>query len=495
MNRFHLTLLSLVLASLACQTVLPNPTAIPTSTARPLPPTTTPLPASPTPTLAATPTPGAITRPQPTPFSTTPSGVRYCAYQPGVSIPAQMPPEVLQSPTHEPFPTSAPPQPSQVSADTTTHQLSVFEDLWQVVKDNYLYSDFNGHDWDAIGDQYRALIQGGLSDEDFYSAMDAMIFELGDEHSQYQSPQSVKEEEASFAGNNDYVGIGVLHTFLGDRSVIIFTFPDSPAREAGLLPHDSIVAVNGTPVANIENGISSVIRGPEGTEVTISVARPGAENFDLTLIRRRITGAAPIDYCLVPGPRRIAYIFLPGLDDATFPEQLRVALENMTMDGPLDGLVLDNRQNGGGGSDIFEESIGLFTHGTVGYFVNRQGKDPLRITAEDVGGSQTLPMVVLVGLDTVSFGEIMSGALQNSGRALVVGQTTLGNVEILYGYDFDDGSRAWVAHDTFQPVNLENGLWEKTGIVPDVSVPTRWDLFTEATDPALAKAVELLSQP
>jgi C-terminal processing protease CtpA/Prc len=89
----------------------------------------------------------------------------------------------------------------------------------------------------------------------------------------------------------------------------------------------------------------------------------------------------------------------------------------------------------------------------------------------------------------------MSGVLQNSGRARVVGQTTLGNVEILWGYDFDDSSRVWLAHETFQPVDLPNGIWEKTGIVPDVLVPTRWDLFSEATDPALAKAVELLSQP
>ncbi|MGQ0604317.1 MAG: hypothetical protein ACT4QE_21755, partial [Anaerolineales bacterium] len=79
-----------------------------------------------------------------------------------------------------------------------------------------------------------------------------------------------------------------------------------------------------------------------------------------------------------------------------------------------------------------------------------------------------------------------------AGRAVIVGQTTYGNVERLYATEFEDGSRAWIASETFEPNGETNGVWEETGIVPDYLVPTRWDLFTEATDPALAKAVELL---
>ncbi|MEZ4672092.1 MAG: hypothetical protein R3E39_29655 [Anaerolineae bacterium] len=77
----------------------------------------------------------------------------------------------------------------------------------------------------------------------------------------------------------------------------------------------------------------------------------------------------------------------------------------------------------------------------------------------------------------------------------IIGVTPLGNVERLRRCDLEDDSRAWLASETFQPLNLVNGIWEETGIVPDVLLPTRWDLFTEATDPALAKAVELLQQP
>src|SRR5690606_33776243 len=135
--------------------------------------------------------------------------------------------------------------------------------------------------------------------------------------------------------------------------------------------------------------------------------------------------------------------------------------------------------------------LSLFTEGTVGYFVSRDETRPFEIEAEDVGGSQDVPLVVLVGVATASFGEVMSGVLQNSDGAVVMGETSPGNVETLWGYEFENGARVWLAFATFQPVGLDVAVWEDTGIVPDVEVPTRWDLFTEATDPALAAAVDL----
>jgi C-terminal processing protease CtpA/Prc len=116
----------------------------------------------------------------------------------------------------------------------------------------------------------------------------------------------------------------------------------------------------------------------------------------------------------------------------------------------------------------------------------------MELQPEDVGGSQTVPLVV--GGPNVSYGEIMSGVLRVAGRAQIVGEATLGNVEQLRAYDFEDGSRAWIASATFEPLNQSNGVWEETGIIPDVAVPTRWDLFTEANDPALAAALEILTQ-
>jgi carboxyl-terminal processing protease len=101
---------------------------------------------------------------------------------------------------------------------------------------------------------------------------------------------------------------------------------------------------------------------------------------------------------------------------------------------------------------------------------------------------------VLVGPNTVSFGEIFSGILKDQGRATLIGETTEGNVEILWGYNFEDGSRAWIAHDTFEPVNHPEWDWEHDGIIVDIEVPADWDEFTFQTDPAIQAALEHLNQ-
>jgi C-terminal processing protease CtpA/Prc len=166
----------------------------------------------------------------------------------------------------------------------------------------------------------------------------------------------------------------------------------------------------------------------------------------------------------------------------------------MTYGGALQGLVLDNRVNGGGLGSTAQTVMELFASGEQGVFISRDKQEPLVLHPHDVGGSQTVPLVILVDTNTVSYGEIMSGVLRLAGRATIIGGTTLGNVERLFSYDFSDGSRLWLASQTFQPRGETNGIWEQTGIIPDISLPTRWDLFTEATDPALARAVDFLTK-
>ena len=189
--------------------------------------------------------------------------------------------------------------------------------------------------------------------------------------------------------------------------------------------------------------------------------------------------------------KRIGYIYLPGLDDETLPDQVSAALRALSADGPLAGLVIDNRENGGGLSTVLDDLLSLFTRGNLGRFVSRDGSRQLVVQPNDVGGSQSVPLLVLVSRDTVSYGEVLSGLLQISGRAKVMGQTSLGNVETEWAYTFKDDSRVWLAHELFQPPGLPVAAWEGAGIKPDISLPVRWDLFTEGTDPALAAAVDL----
>jgi len=498
----RLSVVVTILLVAACVSTTPVETITPTTGAAASAPQATvaggTATATPRTAAQATPTPTATVPPTPTTAVVAsaeppPEGVRACAYDPLLSVPADMPPEVTDR--EPPHVVVEQPANTPVDRQTTDDQLQVFNDLIDIITNDYVYIDLVSLNFPALKTKYETLIEGGLTDDDFYLAMDNLIFELGDEHSDFEDPQEVIELEEETSGNADYVGVGVLMQPVPDanRAVIVLTYPGGSAREGGVRAHDAILAVDGQPILDEEGVLQAQkVRGPEGTEVTLTIQTPGEVAHDVTLERRRISSAAPVDFCMIPRTG-VAYVMLPTLFDQTIPRKMREAMRSLTDAGPLEGLILDNRVNGGGFSTVLEDLLALFTEGTLGNFVSRDDSRPLEIEANEIGNSQTVPMVVLVDLGTVSFAEVLSGVLQNSGRAQVVGQTTLGNVEVLWGYDFDDGSRAWIAHDAFEPKGLGLGVWEETGIVPDVSEPTRWDRFSEGTDPALPVALDLLA--
>ncbi len=375
----------------------------------------------------------------------------------------------------------------------TAEQLKVFDATVNKINAIYLYPDFNGIDWPAIAASYRITVESGLDTETFYADMQKLIAALGDEHSSFESPADVAASNAELAGTNNYVGIGALILPLPDKNIstVLELLPGSSAQHDGRLqPHDDILAVDGLPL--VENGVSYLqrVRGPECSAVVLTVQSPGQSPRNITLIRYRISGAQPIDARLVSTTdgSRIGYIFLPTFYDETIPAQVKKALEDF---GQLDGLIVDNRMNGGGSNDVLVPVLRYFTAGTLGHFVSRTVTRTLNLTADPINNSQTVPLIALVGADTVSAGEIFPGILQDMGRAKVVGQTTLGNVEAVHGYYFQDGSRLWIAQERFDPEH-SHANWEQTGIIPDVQAFADWDTFTFDTDPSIAAAVKLL---
>jgi len=371
-------------------------------------------------------------------------------------------------------------------------QQKVFDDVVGTIERVYIYPDFNGNDWPAIVSKYQEKIDAGLDTENFYSEMQSMIADLGDEHSSFESPVDVAAADADLAGDNDYVGVGmyVLPQLDKNQGTIISVFPDSPAEYSGLKAHDTILAVDGQPIVDKGENYTYLARGPECSATVLTVKSPGEEPREVMLVRQRIQSPLLIDARIVPTTdgSRIGYIFIPTFYDQTIPRQIEDALNDF---GPLDGLILDNRLNGGGSSDVLEPILGFFTSGNLGQFVSRGNSSSLQISADPIQNSQDVPLIVLVSVETVSFGEIFAGVLKDSGRAQIIGQTSLGNVEILHGYDFDDGSRLWISEDTFDPA-VSHANWEETGIIPDVEAPGDWDTFVFETDPAIAASLSLL---
>ena len=405
--------------------------------------------------------------------------------------------------TLTPQPTSTQPATQTPSIPSATPlsqelQVAIFDELWTIVRDDYLYSDFNGLDWDAIHSEYRQKIEAGLTDEEFYLTLDEMIARLGDDHSVYLDPQQASAEDAEYQGNLNFVGVGVIAVAVPerDRAVVLVTFPGGSAEEAGLKPRDSILAADGTPILDENGFLRDIVRGPEGTQVTLTVQTPGEKPRDIPMLRRRVTGSIPLFYTILTSPegQRIGYISLVTFSDGTIDDQVELALSAMTVEAPLDGLIIDNSQNSGGADTVLRPMLSYFTSGVLGHFVSRAEERPLEVKGVDINGSSEVPLVILIGPDTVSYGEVFAGVLKDIGRAYLIGETTEGNIETLWGYDFDDGSRAWIAHETFRPLNHPDQDWEETGIIPDLALVSNWDEYTLETDPAVLAALEYLDK-
>lgn len=406
-------------------------------------------------------------------------------------LPAYIPPECAA----QPLATIPPEQAVQATLDTQVDQISkedqlkILQELSDVVEAIYVYPDYNGRNWDEIEARYRAKIEVGLDTQSFYNEMSAMIEELGDEHSFFLSPIEVAESEAELRGELEFVGVGIYgNTDLErERVIVVSTFPGSPAEYGGIQHHDTILLVDGQA---IDEEFGDRLRGPQCSAVVLTIQSPGEAPRDVMLVRYAIRGNIPIDARLVPTTdgSRIGYIFIPSFFDETLPEQIENALNEF---GPLDGLILDVRLNGGGSSSVAYPIMEYFIDGRLGQFVSRGESRALDIEANEIQNSLTVPLVVMVSEDTVSFGEIFAGVLQDAGRAQVVGETSLGNVEVLHGYNFEDGSQVWLAAETFVSAFSEDN-WEETGIIPDVHAFAEWDTFYFETDPSIAAAVNLL---
>lgn len=395
---------------------------------------------------------------------------------------------------------SAPPQLTATApspADLKARQQRIFRRLWRIVNDRYIYPDFNGYDWRAARNTMNQRIAAGMSDDQFYEAMRQLIIALGDDHSQFLSPDEARSEDADYEGTGSYIGIGIVTAVNRDKGYlyVLSVLPDSPAEQSGIRPHDHVLEIDGQPSVDAQgNSQAQLLRGPPGTVVRLRIRTPGMEPRLLELQREAVSSVERIEYRVLAhdaGGRRIGYLNIPSLFEESVLARSRQALRALMQAGPLDGLILDLRTNGGGTYGNLRGLLTLFTDGEVGYFATRSGmRTPIRVRANNIGNSQRVPLAVLVGPATESFAEVLAGVLQSRGRAALIGQHTAGNIETLLSHEFEDGSRLWLAEESFR---LPDGSgWEGRGLEPDVYVDKNWDEYTLDDDPVLAAALEHL---
>jgi C-terminal peptidase prc len=356
-----------------------------------------------------------------------------------------------------------------------------------------LYEDYRGIDWNAMRAEYEPQIQQ-VSLEEFYGLLRQMIVRLGDEHSRFMSPQEVAAEESRFNNVQRYGGIGAEVRDTEEGGLIVKVAPGSPAEQSGLQPRDLIVLVEGTPFTDPDafgpGGPISVIRGEPGSSVTLTV-RSGAIEREVTVVRQIIGSNAFPEVTSQRLPSsNIGLLTVDTFYADALDTEIRSQVEALLAAGPLDGLIIDVRSNGGGFVHLMRNTIALFVDGgSIGSTVGRDISDEQLIpSGQMIAGMAGVPIVVLAGPETVSAAEMFAAGMQVLGRAVIVGEPTAGNTENLYSYTFDDRSRLMLAEVAYQ---LPDGtLIEGRGVLPDVALSAEWWRYSVENDPQIRAAVE-----
>ena len=342
---------------------------------------------------------------------------------------------------------------------------------------------------DTIHDRYYREIG---DDELANAALKGAVENLDDRFSNYFSPK----EYARFnqAINNQFSGVGTAVREVADGLRIETVYPKSPAKKAGIRVGDIVVAANGRSLKGLKDeAATALIKGPEGTKVTLRLRRDGR-----TLVKRltRTTISVPVVRSKIAnaGGERVAYIALSTFGPRTAHVEVAAAIRKLRRRGAK-GIVFDLRGNGGGLVSEARLIASMFIED--GPIVTTRGRAvrsrTLSASGKAIAG--TLPTVVLVDGGTASASEIVAGALQDRKRATVVGVKTFGKGVFQEILSLPNGGALDITVGQYFLPSGRNlggaGVKQGSGIKPDVRVADDPD---KPSDEALERGLKVLSQ-
>ena len=372
-------------------------------------------------------------------------------------------------------------------------QIRTFESLWKHLEDNYIYFETADVDWNSLHDKYLEQINTGLTADEFTSLMKNLGTELPAGSLAYET--RAERIDADTVDTSSYEGIGAFVGFSKDPEphiVLLAVMDGSPAEQAGLKAHDSILEIDGTPI-QLDEGITAVnrVRGPAGSSVTLSIQSPGSSEHSIDVKRGKLTSTGKLEATSITGTN-YGYLLFPPVAYSTLLDDVTKSLQTFTTNRTLDGVILDLRITGSTRGWPLEDLFNMFYRGALGEFYNRDKKQSVEVKGQDVSNSQKVPLIILVGQNTTGFPEILAGSLQMHKRATVIGETTPGAIETSSSYYLPDGSEAIIETTSFV---LPNGdALGTTGVVPDISLQQGWDEVLPNRDPVLDRAIQYLDE-
>jgi carboxyl-terminal processing protease len=341
--------------------------------------------------------------------------------------------------------------------------------------------------WAFIEEEFYGEIPSG--EDRVNGAIRGMVNAYGDENTAFIDPERAAIFREDVTGSFEGIGATVRMDELG-RLVIAEPFVGRPAAEAGLLRGDVVLSVDGESLQGLSlYEAIGLIRGPAGSTVVLTVFRDGVdEPFDVPIERARIE-IEVVESERLEGD--IGYIRLSEFSRGS-TGKMAEAFKALSEEAPLTGLILDLRDNPGG---LLDESIFVasqFIDEGVITVEKLKGDEEQVFEAQAGGVALDVPLVVLVNRGSASASEIVAGAIQESGRGIVLGEQTFGKGTVQIPHALSNGSELRVTIAEWLTPNRKQINGE--GIVPDVYVERTQEDFVEGLDPQLERAIEYIQE-
>jgi len=329
-------------------------------------------------------------------------------------------------------------------ADDTYRQLELFGNVFERVRKDYVED---------------------VSDQDLIeAAINGMLTSL-DPHSSFLSAKSFEDMQEQTKG--EFGGLGIEVTLENGFVKVVSPIDDTPAYDAGLQPGDYITGIDGDNVLGLTLGEAvEMMRGPVDTDITITIRREGVEAFDVTLTRAVIQ---------IRSVRHRVEGDVGYLRVTSFTEQTQVGLENSIesikneLGGLLKGYVLDLRSNPGG---LLDQAVSVtdtfLDRGEIVSTRTRYSEETERRAAKKGDLTDGLPIVVLINDGSASASEIVAGALQDHGRAIILGTKSFGKGSVQTIIPMQDSSAMRLT--TARYYTPSGRSIQGTGIEPDILV-------------------------
>lgn len=357
-----------------------------------------------------------------------------------------------------------PPASPTAQASFENSPKAMLDEAWQIVNREYVDTTFNQTDWLAV--RQDLLSRHYSSAAEAYLALRQALNQLDDPYTRFMDPAQFESLTSQTSGELSGIGVRLQLDTNSQKLTVIEPIENSPASQAGLQPGDRILEIDGRSTQGMTvKEASELIQGEVGSRITLKIERSGSSPFALALTRAVIEVPNVSHAVRQEGGSKIGYIRLTEFSGHA-PDQMRRAINALLSQG-VDGFVLDLRGNPGG---LLQASIEIsrmwLDSGAIVRTVDRSGH------SEEVSANHTaltqLPLAVLVDGNSASSSEILTGALLDNHRAVVVGSQTFGKALVQSVHSLSDGSglAVTVAH-YYTPAGTDIS---HRGITPNVEI-------------------------